>query len=159
MQKSLNHKVCNQNHGGKKWSRLNKRWKLEGLPLHPLASLAFNFIWLAGSQITEAPIKACLAWTGLAGRRTILASACCPCVSWSMQQPRQSLEPPEGVYRAWHREWQNCHLAVSLWAGGELGITPACTRINSSKLEDQKNLRFSSRGLIQCQVFRKAGCV
>lgn len=61
--------------GEKKRSQLNKRRRLEGLSLRLLASLTFNSTWFAASQITGTIIIVRLAGTGLAGRRTILASA------------------------------------------------------------------------------------
>lgn len=61
--------------GEKKRSQLNKRRRLEGLSLRLLASLTFNSTWFSASQITGTIIIVRLAGTGLAGRRTILASA------------------------------------------------------------------------------------
>lgn len=62
--------------GGGEQSQLNKRRKLEGLPLRPLASLTFNSTWLPASQIMGTIIRVHLAGTGLAARRAILARAC-----------------------------------------------------------------------------------
>lgn len=99
--------------GEKKRSQLNKRRNLEGLPLRPLASLTFNSTWFPASQITGTIITVRLAGTGLAGRRTILASA------RFLLHVTANTGSPQRVSRAWHHEWQNRHLPVSL------GITPA----------------------------------